>query len=84
MNGNVGIMTTNHVESRNKAILDARKLSVISLIRDLFPETVEYFDQSRVEIALQSLKGQIFTKYINKLLSQLTKRAIGHSVKLFD
>lgn len=35
-----GIMTTNHAESWNRAILDARKLPVTSLVRGLFEKVV--------------------------------------------
>lgn len=79
-----GIMTTNHAESWNNAILDARKLPVTSLVRELFLKTVEYFDQRRMEIASQTIKGQIFTKYANKIMSRAMSRASGHHVKIFD
>ncbi|KAK1379316.1 SWIM-type domain-containing protein [Heracleum sosnowskyi] len=79
-----GMMTTNPAECWNKAILDARKLPITSLVRELFMKTVEYFDQRRVEIASQIVRGQIFTKHANKMLSRAITRASGHHVKLFD
>lgn len=79
-----GIMSTNHAESWNNAIIEARNLPVSSLVRGLFLKTVEYFDQRRVEIASQILKGQMFTSYANAKLSRAIKRASGHSVKVFD
>lgn len=74
-------MTTNHAESWNKAILDARKLLVASLVWVLFQKTVEYFDQRRLKIALQVFKGQIFTKYANNLMNHAKKHFMG---KVFD
>ncbi|XP_074323756.1 uncharacterized protein LOC141660669 [Apium graveolens] len=65
-----GIMTTNHAESWNNAILEARNLPITSLVRALFEKLVDYFDARRVEIATQTLNGQIFTKVINMKLIQ--------------
>ncbi|KAK1401495.1 hypothetical protein POM88_001100 [Heracleum sosnowskyi] len=79
-----GMMTTNHAERWNNAILHARKLPVTSLVRELFLKTVEYFDKRCVEIASQTVKGQIFTKHANKMLSRAITRASGHHVKIFD
>ncbi|XP_063936085.1 uncharacterized protein LOC135147164 [Daucus carota subsp. sativus] len=79
-----GIMTTNHVESWNKAIVDARRLPLTSLVRVLFHKTVEYFDQRRLEIATQVSKGQIFTKYASHFLNRAIRHSTGHSVKIFD
>ncbi|XP_074356556.1 uncharacterized protein LOC141696295 [Apium graveolens] len=50
-----GIMTTNHTESGNNAIIDAKNLLITSLVRSLFEKVVDYFDARRVEIANQSL-----------------------------
>lgn len=50
----------------------------------MFGKVVEYFDARRVEIATQSLNGQVFTKYANMKLSRAITRASGHHVKLFD
>nr|XP_017233016.1 PREDICTED: uncharacterized protein LOC108207061 [Daucus carota subsp. sativus] len=79
-----GIMTTNHAESWNNAIVDARRLPLTSLVRVLFHKTVEYFDQRRLEIATQVSKGNIFTKYASHLLNRAVRRSTGHSVKIFD
>lgn len=79
-----GMMCTNHAESWNNPILEARKLPVTSLVRELFLKTVEYFDKRRVEIAAQSRNGQILTKYANTMLTRAVKRGSGHDVTLFD
>ncbi|KAL8120542.1 hypothetical protein AgCh_017649 [Apium graveolens] len=79
-----GIMTTNHAESWNKSIVDARRLPLTSLVQVLFHKTIEYFDQWRLEIALQVSKGQIFTKYACHFLNRTVKHSTGHSVKVFD
>ncbi|KAK1379328.1 hypothetical protein POM88_026072 [Heracleum sosnowskyi] len=79
-----GIMTINHAESWNTAILDARKLPITSLVKELFGKIVEYFDKRRVAIALQSANGQMFTKFANQMLRRAATRASGHHVKLFD
>ncbi|XP_074324395.1 uncharacterized protein LOC141661311 [Apium graveolens] len=77
-------MTTNHVESWNNAILEARSLPISSLVRFIFMKNVEYFDERRVEIATQISRGQVFTKYAHKMLSRSNKRATGHNVTVFD
>ncbi|XP_074383236.1 uncharacterized protein LOC141724845 [Apium graveolens] len=43
-----GMMTTDHAESWNNAILDARKLPISFLVRALFLKTAEYFDERRL------------------------------------
>lgn len=76
MKGNVGIMTTNHVESRNKAILDARKLSVIFLIIDLFRRLLNilikvgwklHYNLLKVKVSLSMLTS-CWVKWPNVLL----------------
>nr|XP_017221422.1 PREDICTED: uncharacterized protein LOC108198163 [Daucus carota subsp. sativus] len=79
-----GIMTTNHAESWNKAIVDVGRLPLTSLVRVLFYKTVEYFDQRRLEIASQVSKGQIFTKYASHFMNRVVRHSTGHSVKIFD
>ncbi|XP_074376682.1 uncharacterized protein LOC141718204 [Apium graveolens] len=79
-----GIMTTNHAESWNNAIIEAQNLPITSLVRALFEKLVDYFDARRVEIATQTLNGQIFTKVANMKLIRAISRASGHHVKLFD
>ncbi|KAK1388474.1 SWIM-type domain-containing protein [Heracleum sosnowskyi] len=79
-----GIMTTNMAESWNNAIKASRKLPITALVTSLFYKVVTYFDQRRVEIEKQSLKGNEFTKHANQMLSKWIKRASGHHVKLFD
>ncbi|XP_074356622.1 uncharacterized protein LOC141696371 [Apium graveolens] len=77
-------MTTNHAESWNNAIINARNLPITSLVRSLFEKVINYFDARRVEIATQSLNGGIFTKYGTIKLNRAIARASGHQVKLFD
>ncbi|XP_074326786.1 uncharacterized protein LOC141664731 [Apium graveolens] len=79
-----GMMTTNHAESWNNAILDARKLPISSLVRALFLKTVEYFDERHLEIATELSKGRLFTNHASKRLSRSIVRARGHSVKVYD
>ncbi|XP_074352603.1 uncharacterized protein LOC141691743 [Apium graveolens] len=79
-----GMITTNHAESWNFAILDARKLPISSLVRALFLKTVEYFDERRLEIATDLSKGRLFTNHASKRLSRSIVRARGHSVKVYD
>ncbi|XP_074356560.1 uncharacterized protein LOC141696299 [Apium graveolens] len=77
-------MTTNHAESWNNAILEARSLPISSLVRFVFMKTVEYFDERRVEIATQISRGQVFTQHAHKILSRSNKCATGHNVTVFD
>ena len=79
-----GIITNNHAESWNNAIIEGRSLPISSLIREIFLKTVDYFDQRQVEIASQLSKGQLFTKHANKMLSRSINRGSGHSVQVFD
>ncbi|KAL8108893.1 hypothetical protein AgCh_025115 [Apium graveolens] len=77
-----GMMTNNHGESWNNAILDARKLPISSLVRALFFKTVEYFDERHLEIATELSKGLLFTNHASKRLSRSIVRARGHSFLL--
>ncbi|XP_074356725.1 uncharacterized protein LOC141696490 [Apium graveolens] len=79
-----GMMSTNHAESWNNAILDARKLPISSLVRALFLKTIEYFDERRLETATELSKGRLFTNYASKRLSRSIVRARGHNVKVYD
>ncbi|XP_074352751.1 uncharacterized protein LOC141691899 [Apium graveolens] len=79
-----GMMTTNHAESWNNAILDVKKLPISSLVRSLFLKTVEYFDERRLEISTELSKGRLFTNHASKRLSRSIVCARGHSVKVYD
>ncbi|XP_074342619.1 uncharacterized protein LOC141680234 [Apium graveolens] len=79
-----GIMTTNHAESWNNTIVNARNLPITSLVISLFEMVIDYFDARHVEIATQSLNGGIFTKYGTMKLNRAIARASRYQVKLFD
>ncbi|XP_074351309.1 uncharacterized protein LOC141690402 [Apium graveolens] len=79
-----GMMTTNHAESWNNAILYARKLTISSLVRALFLKTIEYFDERRLKIATDLSKGRLFSNHASKRLSRSIVHARAHSVKVYD